>query len=127
MWDVLFQVAATVIGGAIVGGLVAITIDAIIDKYIMPFFNRNNVKKATVVKKKDLKKLLRKVSPAKRRQAEAVIAVLDARSDDIVMYGEDYTGQVWYETVSNVEDCDDLNNAAYEVSRSGYKEKIYIG
>lgn len=127
MWDVLIQVAAAVIGGAIVGGLVAITIDAIIDNYVKPFFDRNDVEKTTVVKKKNIKKLLKNVSRKQRRTAEAVIAVLDASADDddIVMYGKDRTGQVWYETVD--EDCEDLDEAAYKVSRSGDKEKIYIG
>lgn len=117
-----------IVGSFILGAIIALTIEAIIDNYVKPFLYNNNVEKAHVVKKKDLTKLLRKVSPEKRSQAEAVIAVLDTRtpSNETVMFGKDYAGQVWYQTGPDAEDCEDLNNAAYEVSRSGYKEKIYI-
>lgn len=116
-----------IVGSFILGAIIALTIDAIIENYVTPFLNKNNVNKALVVKKKDIRKLMRSVSPEKRRQAEAVMAVLDAQSNDTVIFGKDYAGQVWYQTGPDAEDCEDLNNAAYEVSRSGYKEKIYIG
>lgn len=123
MLDLLFWALVGAAGGA----AIAIAIDAIIENFVKPFFNKCRVNKATVVKKKDLNKLLRSVSSNKRREAEAVMAVLNAQPNDVVMFGKDDYGQVWYDTVSNIDDCEDLQGAAYEVSRSGYKEKIYIG
>ena len=115
-----------IIGGLIAGALIALTIEAIIDNYVKPFLYNNNVNKALVVKKKDIRRLMRDVSPDKRYQAQAVLDVLDAQPNDTVMFGKDYAGKIWYQTGPDAEDCEDLNNAAYEVSRFGNKEKIYI-